>query len=303
MNPMRAAPGDRPVNGWLTRRPLISAVATPSGARVGGKSRRDTWLPLMSAAIVAVIAAIQIPVLLEVASRPNWNGYGGIDHDLYMRVASRWLATGVYFEPYQVAGPYAIQHGAVLYPPVALWLFVPFTVLPSILWWAVPLGVTAWVVWRLRPGPLAWPLLAAVLGWQPVQIHIISGNPVLWATMFVALGTLYRWPSVFAFLKPSLGIFALFGSWDRRWWYSAALVAIMSLPFGLHMWVDWSAALLNSRGGGLLYSWQEAPLMLLPLIAWLARPGSRYGFERRARGPLGLYAGPERRSAIDASRT
>jgi len=277
---------------------IDSADGEPGAKAIAGrnKSRNGIWLRLISATIVLVIAAIQIPTLLEIASRPNWNGYGGLDRDLYIGATSRWLASGSFFAPYQLAGPYAIHHGDVLYPPVALWLFVPFTILPAFLWWGVPLGVTAWVLWRLRPGPLVWPLLAAVLGWQPVQIHFISGNPGLWAMMFVALGTLYHWPSVFAFLKPSLGIFALFGSWHRRWWYGLIVFTLMSLPFGLQMWVDWSTAVLNSRGGGLLYSWQEAPMMLLPLLAWLARPGSRYGIERCARGPLGQYVGPERRS-------
>ena len=37
------------------------------------------------------------------------------------------------------------------------------------------------------------------------------------------------------------------------------------------MWVDWVASVVNSRGGGLLYSALEIPMLLLPLVAWLGR--------------------------------
>ena len=257
--------------------------------------RGRLWLRVISAAIVLGIIAIQVPILIEASARPNWNGYGGIDLDLYLTATRRWLETGVFYEPHQLAGPYKITHGDILYPPVALWLFVPFTILPSVLWWVIPIGVTTWVIWRLRPSPLSWPLMAAVLGWQPVQIHFISGNPVMWAMMFLALGTLYYWPAVFVFLKPSLGIFALFGSWDRRWWFGVVAFAMLSVPF-LLMWFNWLTVVFNAQGGGLLYSWQEAPMMFLPLIAWAARPGSRYGIERRGLPGLHGYGGPERRA-------
>ena len=40
----------------------------------------------------------------------------------------------------------------------------------------------------------------------------------------------------------------------------------MSLPFGA-MWIDWTIAVTNSTGGGLLYSLQDVPILLLPVIA------------------------------------
>mgnify|MGYP006173125319 CR=1 FL=1 len=56
----------------------------------------------------------------------------GVDFVLYRDVAARWLDGGPYFEPYQLVGPYEIRAGDVLYPPVGLWLFVPFAVLPAV---------------------------------------------------------------------------------------------------------------------------------------------------------------------------
>jgi len=229
----------------------------------------------LSLALTVAILLAQVPTLLQVIAMPDWNGYGAADYELYMNAARTWLETGVFYHPHQLAGPYRVIMGDVLYPPVVLWLLVPFTFLPAVLWWAIPLGVTASVLWRLRPGPLAWPLMAAVVAWQPVQIHIISGNPGLWSMMFLALGTLYRWPAAFAFLKPTIGIFGLFGIWTRHWWYGFAVFCALSLAV-LPMWFDWLTVIRNA-GGNPLYSWQEAPMMLLPLIAWACRPGGRYG--------------------------
>ena len=49
----------------------------------------------------------------------------GKDVALYRDAASRWLAGGPFYEPRQLAGPYEVAHGDILYPPVGLWLFVP----------------------------------------------------------------------------------------------------------------------------------------------------------------------------------
>ena len=47
----------------------------------------------------------------------------------------------------------------------------------------------------------------------------------------------------------------------------------MCLPFG-SMWADWVTTLVNSTGGGLLYSTLEVPMLLIPLVAWLGRARS-----------------------------
>ncbi len=184
-----------------------------------------------------------------------------------MDATQRWLDGGPFYQPYQLEGPYTIKAGDILYPPVALWLFVPFTFLPAALWWVVPLGVVSAVVLRLRPAPLAWPIIALCLAWPPTQVKLITGNPVIWVAAAMALGCLYRWPSVFVLIKPSLFPFALFGVHRRSWWVGLAIFGALCLPFG-PMWGDWVTTVVNSREGGLVYSIQEIPLLLLPVAAW-----------------------------------
>ena len=238
------------------------------------------------AAIVSV-AIFALPVAFAAVTPHALEQPFGVDFDLYRGAATRWLADGTFFEPYQLAGPYGISAGDILYPPVALWLFVPFTFLPGVFWWAIPLGLTARVVGFLRPEPRVWPLIALCLAWPTTPLKIWTGNPVIWAMAAVALGTIYRWPSVFALIKPSLFPFAMFGANRRSWWLAVAAFAALSLPFGA-MWADWVASVVNSRGGGVLYSALEIPMLALPLVAWLGRTNHRAGGTnaRRAPGPI-----------------
>lgn len=216
--------------------------------------------------VTIIILVFPVVDLAMAALKPNFNGYGAIDYTLYMEATQRWLGGGPFYEPYQLNGPYPIRMGDVLYPPNGLLLFVPFTFLPAALWWAVPLGITAWAVWRMRPSPVAWPFIALCLFWPAFVARTVAGNPVIWVMAAVALGCLYKWPSIFVLLKPSLFPFALIGIRDRSWWIALAAWALVSLPFGL-MWLDWTRAVTNSTGGGLLYSFQDIPILLLPVIA------------------------------------
>jgi hypothetical protein len=193
-----------------------------------------------------------------------------IDFDLYRGATSRWLGGGPFYEPWQLAAPYDVRQGAILYPPVALWLFAPFTVLPAVLWWAIPLGGTTWALWRLRPGPLAWPLLSVCVAWPPTIALVVHGNPGMWVMAAVALATLYRWPAVFVLVKPSLAPLAFIGVRDRRWWMALVVFAVLAAVFG-GMWTDWIRAVVNSRGAGVLYSWMEVPMVFVGVIAWAAR--------------------------------
>jgi len=221
-------------------------------------------------AIALSIAMFAIPLgLVLVVPHPLEQPFG-VDFVLYRDAAARWLAGGPYFEPYQLTGPYPITAGDVLYPPVALWLFVPFTILPAVLWWVVPIGVTAWAVGRLRPTPAWWPAIAFCLAWPTTLLKLWTGNPVIWSVTALSLGVVFWWPSVFVLLKPSLFPFALFGANRRRWWIALAVFVAMCLPFGA-MWADWVTSLANSTGGGVLYSTLEIPMLLLPLVAWLGR--------------------------------
>lgn len=225
-------------------------------------------------AIALSLAVFALPLAFAAITPDALEQPFGVDFALYRDVASRWLGGGPYFEPYQLAGPYEIRAGDVLYPPVGLWLFVPFAVLPAaaawILWWAIPIGATAWAVVRHRPRPEFWPLIALCIAWPTTPLKTWTGNPVIWCVAAFALGTVYRWPSVFVLLKPSLAPFALFGANRRSWWIALAVLVAMSIPFW-GLWADWVASLSNSRGGGLLYSTLEVPMLLIPFVAWLGR--------------------------------
>jgi hypothetical protein len=238
----------------------------------------------LSAAVFIVPLAF-VPAIPDPLEQPF-----GVDYTLYRDVADRWLAGGPYFEPYQLAGPYEIQAGDVLYPPVALWLFVPFALLPAqvawIIWWGVPIGSVAFALWRLRPAPESWPLIALCIAWPTTLLKTWTGNPVIWCVGALALGTLWAWPSVFVVLKASLAPFALFGAWRRSWWVAAGVLVLGSVPFG-SLWADWLASLRNSQGGGVLYSSLEVPMLLIPLIAWAART-SQAGVEWPFRRPVWL---------------
>ncbi len=227
-----------------------------------------------TSAIVLSVAVFAVPIAFVLAIPDPLEQPFGVDFRLYRDIAARWLAGGAYFEPYQLAGPYEIRAGDVLYPPFALLLFVPFAVLPEALawplWFAVPFGATGWAIQRLRPRPEVWPLIALCAAWPTTLLKTWTGNPVIWAMAAMALGTIYAWPSVFVLLKPSLAPFALFGANRRSWWIALAVLVAVSVPFW-GLWSDWLTSLANSRGGGILYSTLEAPMLLLPLIAWFGR--------------------------------
>ena len=125
-------------------------------------------------------------------------------------MAQRWLDTGVYYTEHQLTGPYVIQTQVDnLYPPHALYLFVPFLFLPAILWWVIPLGVIGYVVWWCRPVAWMWPILALIVLFPKTPGQILFGNTDMWIAAAIAGGVRWAWPSVFMTLKPSLGLLRL----------------------------------------------------------------------------------------------
>jgi hypothetical protein len=228
--------------------------------------------PRAALALSAVVFAL--PVLFVLAIPHPLEQPFGVDVALYREAAARWFAGGPFYEPHQLAGPYEVAHGDILYPPIGLWLFVPLALLPVVpalaLWWGVPVAVTTWAIRRLRPRPAVWPLIALCLAWPTTPLKVWTGNPVIWSVAAMAIATAWRGAAPFSLLKPSLFPFALFGFRQRSWWIGLAAFIALCLPFG-SMWVDWLTTVVNARGGGLLYSVLEAPMLALPLVAWLGR--------------------------------
>jgi len=248
-------------------------------ADAGTIGRRLLLILRRPPAALAVSAAVfALPLVFVLVTPHPLQQPFGVDATLYRDVTLRWLGGGPFYDPHQLAGPYEIAAGDVLYPPISLLLFVPFAVLPiaigAALWWAVPIAITAWSIGVLRPRPEVWPLLALCVANPTTLLKTWTGNPVIWSMAAMALGVLYAWPSVFVIVKPSLAPFAFFGAWRRSWGLAAAVLGLGAVPFGA-LWIDWIDSVVNSRGGGLLYSSLEFPMLALPLIAWIFRTRPR----------------------------
>jgi hypothetical protein len=237
-------------------------------------SRLFAALDRPSVALSLSAVVFLLPVLFVLAIPDPLEQPLGVDVALYREAAARWMAGGSFYEPRQLVGPYEVAHGDILYPPVGLWLFAPAAILPQIpalaLWWGIPALVMAWVIHRVRPRPAVWPLIALCLAWPTTPLKIWTGNPVIWSMAAMAVAVVWRGGAPFALLKPSLFPFALFGIGRRAWWIGLAIFVALCLPFG-SMWLDWLTTVVNARGGGLLYSALEAPMLALPVVAWLGR--------------------------------
>src|SRR3954452_12098326 len=230
-------------------------------------ARAVAWLDRRGVALGLSVAVLAVPLVFAALVPHPLEQRPGVDFDLYRDATNRWLSGGSFYEPYQLAGPYEIRAGDILSPPVALWLFVPFAVvagplpvIATLAWWLIPLALTAGVVVALRPRPLVWPLLALCASNPTTILKVWTGNPVMWSMAAMALAVVgsSRLGAPFVLLKPSLAPFALFGVRRRSWWAGAAVLAALSVPF-LGLWADWLRSLLNSRGGGILYSSLEVP--------------------------------------------
>jgi hypothetical protein len=210
----------------------------------------------------------------------------GRDFDTYVRVAQHWIGTGSLYYPHQLAGPYPNTGDVNLYPPPTVLLFMPFLVLPAVLWWIVPLGVTAWLVFDDRPAWWSWPILA--VAFVPLDFHagIAMGNTTMWAVAAIALATRRPAAAVLLGLKPSFLPIALLYAVHRQWWRAALMMGAVALVF-LPYWPAWWTAVGNIEGHNLLtYSLGSVPLLLVPIVAHLARTRSR----RTLSGPHAMSA-------------
>lgn len=206
----------------------------------------------------------------------------GVDFHQYQGHVERWLTTGQFYLPRQLAGPTQVMDGDPLYPPIALYLLVPFHWLPEILWWVPPLAVLVYAVARFRPRMWTWPLIAAALAYPRSEAMIFYGNPGMWINAAIAAGLLWGWPAAFVLVKPSLGPFALVGIRHRSWWLALAVLAVAAIPFGT-LWIDYFTVLRNSSVP-LTYSMLDLPLALVPVVAWLGRRDSAVGIAPPWRG-------------------
>lgn len=291
---------------WRTARPGAwrssrTEVATPSGVWVGLSAR----LRLLSIGLTLAILGIWLADWVQVAQR--WDavaasGLPGHDYTLYMQAATHWLATGDFYPASQLQGPYSIPAigGAILYPPTTLLLFVPFSFLPPVLWWAIPLAVIGWAVLVHRPGPMTWPVLALLLWYPTTNLKLLGGNPTtLWFTAILAMATVRPAASALFVLKPSLIPFALLGARRLGWWVTLGATIAVSLPF-VGLWAQYVGVLLDARDpSGLLYSLHDVPTMLIPMTVWI---GGRRSPLRTASAERAVAAVPRSLESADVAR-
>lgn len=195
--------------------------------------------------------------------------YRAADITHYLDATRRWLESGTPYLASEVAGRFEFQPLTFLHPPLALYLFLPFTVLPLVLWWAIPIATTCWLIWSWRPDRWAGPLIALCLAWPRTSGMLVVGNTDLWVSAFLALGLRFGWPALLIAIKPSFAPFVFAGARSRSWWIGLPLVALSALPFG-GLWFDWLAVVRNAPAD-MTYSALNMPLLLIPVIAWLRR--------------------------------
>ena len=237
---------------------------------------RPVWVGLT--VVLLALAALEAVMLFRIIDDQD---AVGTDLAYFQSIAQRWLDTGVWYTADQLAGPYPVETLVTnLYPPHALYLFVPFLVLPAILWWVIPLGVIASVVWWCRPAPWVWPILAAIVLFPKTLNPVIYGNTDMWIAAFIAGGVRWAWPATLVTIKPSLLFFAAIGILQRSWWIAAAVLVLISLPL-LGLWLQYPTVMLNSSAK-FWYSFGNLPFFVLPLVAWI-------GSTRRGRTPWATW--------------
>ena len=218
--------------------------------------------------VIAVIRAILFFGLID-----DPGASVGVDYRIYIAAVARWQASGQFYLPGQLAGPYHVMgSGAVLYPPIILILLVPFTVLPAVLWWIAPIGLTVWAIARMRPSAWSLALAGTICTTDAVQAPFFWGTPVIWLLPAVAWGLLLGWPAVAVLVKPTLAPFALVGLTHPRAFLAGIIGFVaLALPFST-MWLDWLTAIRNSDLD-LSYAYLQNLLLGVPVVAWLGRDG------------------------------
>jgi hypothetical protein len=254
----------------------IDTFLSPPARRLLSSARRVRSDYYACAAIGILLAILIVNAMDFAVVRHQW----GEDYRFFMAIADRWRIGESVYLPHQLAGPYLEQSGRdMIYPPVALLLFVPLSYLPAPLWWIIPLGTIAAVIVWFRPEAWTWPLFALALWYPRSESMIIWGNTGMWIAALVALGLVWSWPAALVLIKPSLAPFVLAGS--RNPWalgLGVALLAAGSLTM-LPLWIDFASAVRNAGASwpSVLYSLPDIPLLLMPVVAWATRSrGGRY---------------------------
>ena len=259
-----------------------TAKAAPS--RSGDRTDWRSFARVLLVTISSVLLILAAVLFVAIYRGAEIRGEVGWDAALYAQIGSHFLATGELYFPHQFE-PYHAAHTVNLYPPTALYLFVPASFAPRILWWVVPLTIIAVSLARLRPAWWSWPIMAAACVWPlhapDVPVALVYGNSLMWtmAAMFAAAS--FRSGVAWAVLmKPTHMFMAL--PWATRSWRGLAVMVVLSAVM-LPLWFDWLVAIGNLTGAG--GSIALSPALAIPAIAWAAR--------RRGHGEARVAVGVE----------
>lgn len=241
---------------------MTDATVTAGDRFAGTRTQRLTRIVLAT-----IIGLEAIWIVFVLVQQMLTNEFFGLDYRWHVEAAQRLLSDGTPYWKWQIAGPYEIGNGAILYPPTAFLLFIPFIWLPAVLWWAVPSAILAAAMAVHRPPLWAWAVIGGLLGFERSLNVFVYGNPSMWVVAAIAAGTILWWPFTFVFAKPTFIPIALLGIGRRSWWIALIVLGVASVPFA-RVWLDWLAVVRNSNVS-LLYNLPTLPLMLAPLVAWL----------------------------------
>jgi hypothetical protein len=250
---------------------IVRRLRLTGTAAAGVRAPRRLPSPVaFGALVVFALVGVEAIALATIVIPGSGRWELGMDYGFYRDVGQRWLTDGSYYLPHQLASPYDFELMVdVVYPPNALFLFVPFAVLPAPLWWLIPLAVLGWVFWHLRPAAWAWLVVALLLAWPRAIGAFLFGNSDIWVAAAVAGATYWGWPAVALVLKPTMLPLAIIAVRRRSFWIAAIGLGALSLAM-LPLWRDYLTAMLNARIP-LDYSLGSLPLALLPLAAWVGR--------------------------------
>jgi hypothetical protein len=228
--------------------------------------------------LLAVVVLATLDVVVWAMGARIFSPTLGADFQIHVDAAHRWLATGSPYHAWQLAGPYELGVATpdpILYPPWIMPLFVAFLVLPGVLWWAIPLTITAVAVARRRPTRLQVIVIGLLFAWPQSVIILAVGNPAMWMMAALALGTYKPAWAPLVFLKPSLFPLTFWNAHRGSWWIGLGILIVAAIPFG-HLWGEWATAIHNARQSqGLFYSVYQVPFLLIPLVPLIRDPRRR----------------------------
>ena len=145
----------RPDGTDMTTAPLDPAAvpagqAQPTQTRPAGRAAgidRERIVRIVALVLSGLLVLAIVGEVVEILTNLNRLAFP-IDGDrvLYMDATRSWLNGTGFYHDYQLAGPYDVRSGDILYPPPMLLVFAPLAVIPeplsAALYYAIPLGIT-----------------------------------------------------------------------------------------------------------------------------------------------------------------